>query len=178
MLGAALDARPFTGWAMRSCVKFAQICPCGVSQAPAQHPTWFTEVTQQSLDVVSFDDAEEWSKDHDERTQFEPAAVVLQPLLGVAVGALLDVDLKRAFHQLCPRTIWSFDHSSASQLDAHEVVWQDMQALLGDRRPQRIAHQSLASAFILSAGRRGGMQRKAHLGYRECGVDFDARLAA
>ena len=69
------------------------------------HFDGFTEVTQQSLDVVSFDDAEEWSKDHDERAQFESAAVVLQPLLGVAVGALLNVDLERAFEKLSPGAI-------------------------------------------------------------------------
>ena len=70
----------------------------------------FTEVAQKSLDVARFDDAEEWLKNHDESLelefalatgalqdvnlecafhQFSPGAivrVVLQPLLGVAVG--------------------------------------------------------------------------------------------
>ena len=47
----------------------------------------FTEVTQEPLDVVSLDD---------ERAQFEAAT---------AVGAFLDVDLKRAFEKLSPGAI-------------------------------------------------------------------------
>jgi len=61
-------------------------------------------MTQQALDVVSF---------NDERSQLE-SAMVLQPLLGVAALATLNVNLERSFEKLSPGAIWSFDHSSAS----------------------------------------------------------------
>ena len=50
----------------------------------------------QAFDVVSFDDAEEWSKDHDQRAQLETAT---------AVGANLNVNLKCAAHQLSVRSV-------------------------------------------------------------------------
>ena len=60
---------------------------------------WFerlTQITQQPLDVVSLDDAEEWSKDHDERSQREAPA---------AAGTLFNVNLERSAHQFGVRAI-------------------------------------------------------------------------
>ena len=63
-----------------------------------------TEIAKQPLDVVCFDDAEEWLKNHHQRAQLK-SPVVLQPLLGVAALASLNVDLERAFEKLGPWAI-------------------------------------------------------------------------
>ena len=54
-----------------------------------------TGIAKQPLDVVCFDDAEEWLKNHDQRAQLESPAAL----------ASLNVDLERAFEKLGPWAI-------------------------------------------------------------------------
>ncbi len=114
-------------------------------------------MAQQALDIVSLDD---------QCSQFEVATVVLQPLLGVAVGANLDVNLERAAHQLSIRTIWSFDHSSASAAT--------MRGRLFAMRMRRC----LAASSIVGARGGGCVQREAHFSHRQGGGDVDTRLTS
>jgi len=66
----------------------------------------------------------------------------------------------------------------AFERDAHQLIRQEREPLLSERRPQYVFHELLTSARVVGTGGRASVQREAELRHTERRRDLDTRMAA